>query len=112
MDKASNETINKTYAEYKQRELNEKGEKTGKALFKHAINLYSTRISRWVKIKDAKKLCQDIETDPVIKDQMAGLGCLFMCTFGNYLAPILTAAHTANNVDFGGEPGNEGYETD
>ena len=32
VEKPSNETINKTYAEYKQRELNEKGEKTGKAL--------------------------------------------------------------------------------
>ena len=39
--KASDETINKTYAEYKQRELNEKDEKTGKALGKHVINLYS-----------------------------------------------------------------------
>ena len=42
VDKVSDETINKTYAAYKQRELNEKGEKTGKALGKHAINLYST----------------------------------------------------------------------
>ena len=32
VEKPRNETINKTYAEYKQRELNEKGEKTGKAL--------------------------------------------------------------------------------
>ena len=32
VDKASDETINKTYAEYQQRELNKKGEKTGKAL--------------------------------------------------------------------------------
>ena len=39
--KASDKTINKTYAEYKQRELNEKDEKTGKALGKHVINLYS-----------------------------------------------------------------------
>ena len=30
-DKASDEIINKTYAEYKQPELNEKGEKTGKS---------------------------------------------------------------------------------
>ena len=52
VDKASDETINKTYAEYKQRELNEKYQKTGKALGKHVINLYSTSISRWVKIKD------------------------------------------------------------
>ena len=104
VDKASDETINKTYAEYKQRELNEKGEKTGETLFKHAINLYSTGISRWVKIKDAKKLRLDIETDPINKDQIAGLGCLFVCTFGNYLVPVLIATHTANNVDFGDEP--------
>ena len=46
VDKASDEIINKMYAEYKQRELNEKGEKTGKALGKHVVNLYSTGISR------------------------------------------------------------------
>ena len=43
-------------AEYKQRELNEKGEKARKALGKYGINLYSTGISRWLKIKDVKKL--------------------------------------------------------
>ena len=37
IDKASYKIINKTYAEYKQRELNEKGEKAGKALGKHYI---------------------------------------------------------------------------
>ena len=99
MDKASDETINKTYVEYRQCELNEKGEKTGKALFKHAINLYSTRISRWVKIKDVNKLRQDIENDPIIKDQVAGLGCLFVCTFGNYLAPVLIAAYLRHVPD-------------
>ena len=31
VDEASDETVNKTYAEYKQRELNQKDEKTGKA---------------------------------------------------------------------------------
>ena len=46
VDKASDEIINKTNAEYRQRELNEKGEKTGKALGKHVINLYSTGISQ------------------------------------------------------------------
>ena len=112
VNKASDETVNKTYAEYKQRELNEKGEKTGKALGKHVINLYSTGISRWLKIKDVKKLWQDIENDPVIKDQMTGLGCLFVCTFGNYLAPVLIAAHTASNLDFGDESENDGYESE
>ena len=46
LGKASNEIIIKTYTEYRQYELNEKGEKTEKALGKHVINLYSTRISR------------------------------------------------------------------
>ena len=110
VDKASDETINKMYTEYKQLELNEKGEKTGKALGKHVINLYSTDLSRWLKIKDLKKLRQNIENDLIIKDKMARLRCLFVCTFGNYLAPVLIAAHTANNLDFGDEPENEGYE--
>ena len=89
------EAINKTYAEYKQRELNEKSEKTGKTLGKHVINLYSTRISRWLKIKDVEKIRQDIENPWIIKDQVADSGCLFACTFGNYLAPVLIAVHTA-----------------
>ena len=42
---------------------------------------------------------------------MANLGSLFVCTFGNYLATILTAAHTANNLDFGDEFENKGYES-
>ena len=61
VDKASDETISKKYIEYKQRELNGKAEKTGKALGKHVIKLYSIRISQVAKIKDVKKLQQDIE---------------------------------------------------
>ena len=101
--KASDETINKKYAEHIQRDLNEKGEKTGKALGKHVINLYSTGISQVVKIRDVKKLQQDIENDPIIKDPMANLGCLLVSTFGN----------TVNNLDLGDEQDheNEGYES-
>ena len=112
VDKASDKTINKTYAEYKQCELNEKGEKTGKALGKHAINLYSTGISWVVIIRDVKKLQQDIENDLIIRDQMANLGCLLVCTFGNSLVPVLVAAHTVNNLDLGNELENQGYESD
>ena len=112
VDKASDETINKTYAEYKQRELNEKSEKTGIALGKHVINLYSNGISRWLKIKDVKNLQQDIENDSIIRDQMANLGCFLVCTFGNFRAPVLAAAHTVNNLDLGDELENEGYESD
>ena len=104
VDKASNEIINKWYAEYKQRELNKKGEKTGKALGEHVINLYSTGISQRVKIRDVHKLQQDIENNRIIKDQMASLGCLLVCMFYNFLAHVIVAAHTVNNVDFGSEP--------
>ena len=97
--KASDEFINKRYAEYKQRKLNEKGEKTGKALCKHVINLYSTGISRMVKIRDVHKLQQDIENDPIIKDQLAGLGCLLVYRFGNLLAPVSVAAHTLKGIN-------------
>ena len=45
VDKASDEIINKTYAEYNQRELNENSEKTGKAPGKHVVKLYSTGTS-------------------------------------------------------------------
>ena len=45
VDKASDKTINKTYAEYNQRELNEKGERNAKVLGKHVINFSSTSIS-------------------------------------------------------------------
>ena len=114
VEKASDETINKTYAEYKQRELNKKSEKTGNVLCKHVINLYSTGISRVVKIRDVKKLLQDIENDPIIKDQMVNVGCLLLCTFGNFLASVLVAAHTGNNLDLGDGQGleNEDYESD
>lgn len=40
VDKASDEIVNKTYTDYKQRELTEKDEKTGDVLGKHLINMY------------------------------------------------------------------------
>ena len=43
---------------------------------------------------------------------MAGLGCLYVCIFGNHRTPILIAAHIANNGDFGDEPEDESYEND
>ena len=112
MDKVSDETINRTYVEYRQRELNEKDEKTGKTLGQHVINLYYTRISQVVKIRDVKKLQQDIENDPIIKDQMANLGCLLVYTLVNFLAPVLVAVHTVNNLDLANELENERYESD
>ena len=65
-------------------------------------------------MKDVKKLQQEIENDPVIKDQMANLGCLFLCTLDDYLAPVLVAVHTVNNLDLSYEQGhkNEDHESE
>ena len=35
-----------------------------------------------------------------------------MCTFGDFITPILVAVHTVNNLDRGDELENEGYESD
>ena len=65
-----------------------------------------------VKIRDVKKLQQDIENDPIIKDQMANL--VVFKYLRCFLAPVLVAAHTVNNLDLGDEQGyeNEIYEND
>ena len=67
-----------------------------------------------IKIRDVKKLQQDIDNDPIIKYQMTNLSCLLACMFDNFLAPVLVAAHTVNNLDLGDEQGleSEGYESD
>ena len=43
---------------------------------------------------------------------MVNLGCLLVCTFGNFLALVLVAVHTVNNLDLGNEIENEDYESD
>ena len=52
---------------------------------------------------DVDKLQHFIENDPIIKDQMANLGFLLVCAFGNFLASVLVAAHTVNNLDLSHE---------
>ena len=76
--------------------------------------LHSAGISWVIKIRDVKKLQQDIDNDPIIKYQMTNLSCLLVCMFDNFLAPVLVAAHTVNNLDLGDEQGleSEGYESD
>ena len=62
-----------------------------------------------VKIRGVHKLCQEIENDPIIEEQMAGLGFLLVCTLGNLLASVLVLVHTINNLDLGNK--NEAYES-
>ena len=91
IEKASKKTISNSYAKYRQRQLNQKGEKTEYVLRKHVISLHLSGTAQVVKIRDIKKLQQDIENDPIIKDLMANVDCLLVCTFGNFLAPVLVA---------------------
>ena len=88
--------------------------KAKKALDKHVISLYSTKISQTVKIRDVQKLQNDIENDPVIRDQMASEGCLLRCAFGNFLALVLVAANTVNSLDLGNYKrfDDKSYESD
>ena len=111
VDKASDEIVNKTYAEYKQRKIPEKGEKTAKVLGKHVINLYSTGFSRFVKIRDVKNYDKTLR---MIKDQMVNLGCFLVYTLGDYLALVLVGVHTLNNLDRGNRQDheNEDYESE
>ena len=81
-------------------------------LGKHVIKLYSKRIFRFVKIRNVKKLQQEIKDDLLIQYQMVNLGCLLVYTLGDYFAPVLIAVHTWNNIDFGDKTENEGYESD
>ena len=96
---ASDAEIEKFYNEYQQKELKHKSEKTGKAVGKHIVNLYSQNISRILKIDDVDQLPRDINEDPVIKDSMANIGALMVCTFGKFLTPLLVIAHTANHTE-------------
>ena len=63
-----------------------------------------------IQIRDVRKLQKDIENGKIIRDQMVNLRSLLVCAFGNFLAPVLVDAHSANRLDLGNE--NEGYESD
>ena len=98
MDQARNEEVEKLHSKYTQKELQHKGEKTGKAMVKHLIKIYSNGVSKVVRIHDMEQLRKDIGENPIIKDSMADIGALMISTFGMWLSPILIACHTANHT--------------
>ena len=82
MDQASNEEVEKLHSKYTQKELQHKGEKTGKAMGKHLIKIYSNGVSKVLRIDDMEQLRKDIDEDPIIKESMADIGALMVSTFG------------------------------
>ena len=90
--------MEKLHSKYIQKELQHKGEKTGKAMGKHLIKIYSNGVSKVLRIDDMEQLRKDIDEDPIIKDSMADIGALMVSTFGKWLSPILIACHTANHA--------------
>ena len=97
IDQARNEEVEKLYSKYTQKELQHKREKTGKAMGKHLIKIYSHGVGKVLRIDDMEQLRKDIDEDPIIKDSMADIGALMVSTFGKWLSPILIACHTANH---------------
>ena len=98
IDQTSNEEGKKLHSKYTQKELQRKGEKTGKAIGKHLIKLYSNGVSKVLRIDDMEQLRKDIDEDPIIKDSMADIGALMVSTSGKWVSPILIACHTASHT--------------
>ena len=98
IDQASNEEVEKLHSKYTQKELQHKGEKTGKAMGKHLIKIYSNGVSKVLRIDNMEQLRENIDEDPIIKDSMADIGGRMVSTFGKWLSPILIACHTANHT--------------
>ena len=94
--KAPDAVIEKLKNQFVQNEIKHKAQNTGKAVSKHVVNLYSTGVSRFLKIDSIEQLRQDIDDDPIIKDSMAEVGALLVSAFGPWLSPLLVVAHTAN----------------
>ena len=94
--KAPDDVIEKLKNQFVQNETKRKAENTGKAVSKHVVNLYSTGVSRFLKIDSIEQLRRDIDDDPIIKDSMAEVGALLVSAFGPWLSPLLVLAHTAN----------------
>ena len=95
---ATDQVIEKLHHEYHQTDVRRKAETTGKAVSKHVVNLYSTGVSRFLKIDSIEQLRRDIDNDPIIKDSMAEVGVLLVSAFGPWLSPLLVLAHTANHT--------------
>ena len=94
--KAPDAVIEKLKNQFVQNEIKHKAQNTGKAVSKHVVNLYSTGVSRFLKIDSIEQLRQDINDDPIIKESMAEVGALLVSAFGPWLSPLLVVAHTAN----------------
>ena len=55
IDQATNEEVEKLHSKYTQKELQHKGEKTGKAMGKHLIKIYSNGVSKVLRIDDMER---------------------------------------------------------
>ena len=98
IDQASNEEVEKLHSKYTQKELQHKGEKTGQAMGKHLIKIYSNGASKVLRLDDMEQLRKNIDEDPIIKDSMVAIGALMVSTFGKWLSLILIVCHTANHT--------------
>ena len=81
--------IDKLKSHFVQAETKLKAERTGKAVSKHVVNLYSTGVSKIVKIDSIDQLRKDIDEDPIIRDYMAEVGTLLAVSYTHLTLPTI-----------------------
>ena len=85
IDKKTDEEVEKLYNLYMQRQMQVKGEMTGRAMGSHLINLYFNGVCKVLKIDNIEQLRRDIDEDPIIKE----LHGRYWGLNGNYLREVV-----------------------
>ena len=96
IEKMSTEEINHLYNKYK----SVFGGRMAKSLSKTMVNLYTKLVNFWLPIESEEELKVNLESDPVVSNSIGDFASKLYVKFGCYLAPIITALITANNINF------------
>ena len=108
IEKMNSEEISHLYNKYQ----SVFGGKMAKSISKTMINLYTKLVTSWIPIESEEELKASLESDPVVSNSIGDFASKLYVKFGSYLAPIITALITANNINFdfyknGGESTND-----
>ena len=96
IEKMNSEEINQLYNKYRA----VFGGRMAKSLGKTLINLYTKLVTAWLPIESEEELKASLESDLVVSNSIGDLASKLYGQFGGYLAPIITAVITANNINF------------
>ena len=96
IEKMNSEEINQLYNKYRA----VFGGRMAKSLGKTLINLYTKLVAAWLPIESEEELKTSLESDLVVNNSIGDFASKLYGQFGGYLAPIITAVITANNINF------------